>query len=145
MTLTPPFLAIARAHYDIWLSDNPADEKDAMSALETIENAIAEALRESDKNRSEGIEAIKHERDRAQEKVREMFHLLLEARDALPAIQLHAAKLHNVRLDLADRIEACLAPWEIKEDNAAMLEEDKKSAESERMLGIQSLLDRPTQ
>lgn len=47
-------------------------------------------------------------------KVQQMFHLLLEARDALPAISLASARLHGIRLDLADRIENALEPWEIK-------------------------------
>ena len=46
------------------------------------------------------------------EKVRQAAHLLLEARDALPAIGLTAAKLHGLDLTLADRIEDWLEPWE---------------------------------
>lgn len=49
------------------------------------------------------------------EKFKCMPALLLECRDALPAISLAAARLHNVSLSLADRIETALAPWEIKE------------------------------
>lgn len=45
-------------------------------------------------------------------KVREMIRLLIDCRDALPAISLASAKLHNVDLSLADRIEKCLEPWE---------------------------------
>jgi hypothetical protein len=45
------------------------------------------------------------------EKCKELATLLLEARDALPAITLSSAKLHNIRLDLADRIETALEPW----------------------------------
>jgi hypothetical protein len=40
--------------------------------------------------------------------------LALEARDALPAIPLHSARLHNVSLTLADRIEDKLKPWLIE-------------------------------
>ena len=47
-------------------------------------------------------------------KLNDMARLLLECRDALPAISLTSAKLHNVSLSLADRIEACLEPWEDK-------------------------------
>jgi len=47
----------------------------------------------------------------------EMADLLLEARDALPAISLHSARLHNVSLSLADRIETCLEPWRVPDDN----------------------------
>ncbi|UEM08022.1 hypothetical protein JL101_035825 (plasmid) [Skermanella rosea] len=48
-------------------------------------------------------------------KCEEMFDLLLEARDALPAISLASARLHNVDLSLGDRIEDCLAPWRVEE------------------------------
>lgn len=44
-------------------------------------------------------------------KCREFMTLLIEARDALPAISLASAKLHNVSLSLADRIESSLEPW----------------------------------
>jgi hypothetical protein len=47
------------------------------------------------------------------EKYKPMPALLLEARDALPAISQASARLHNVRLDLADRIEAALEPWRV--------------------------------
>lgn len=43
----------------------------------------------------------------------ELAKLLIECRDALPAISLASARLHNIRLDLADRIEEALKPWEI--------------------------------
>lgn len=46
-----------------------------------------------------------------EEKCMEMARLLLECRDALPAISLASAKMHNVDLTLADRIEGCLEPW----------------------------------
>lgn len=52
--------------------------------------------------------------EECQEKIKEMFNLLLEARDALPAISLASAKLRGIRLDLADRIEAALEPWRIE-------------------------------
>ncbi len=48
-------------------------------------------------------------------KVREMITLLIECRDALPAITLTQAKLHGVDLSLADRIGDCLEPWEEKD------------------------------
>ena len=51
--------------------------------------------------------------EECQEKIKEMFNLLLEARDALPAITLTSAQLRGIRLDLADRIENCLEPWRI--------------------------------
>lgn len=48
------------------------------------------------------------------EKIKEMAQLLLECRDALPAITLTSAKLNRIDLTLANRIEDCLAPWLIK-------------------------------
>ena len=50
------------------------------------------------------------------QKCNELARLLLECRDALPAISLASARLHNVDLALADRIEHALKPWRIKED-----------------------------
>lgn len=44
-------------------------------------------------------------------KITTMARLLIECRDALPAISLTAAKLHRVDLTLADRIEKELEPW----------------------------------
>lgn len=49
-----------------------------------------------------------------EEKCRELAKLLLEARDALPAISLTAARLRGIDLSLADRIEAALEPWREK-------------------------------
>jgi len=49
------------------------------------------------------------------DKMRDMIALLIQCRDALPAISLASAKLHNVPLDLDKRIEACLEPWRIDE------------------------------
>lgn len=46
-------------------------------------------------------------------KLKEMFNLLLEARDALPAISLASAKLRGIDLTLADRIEEAMKPWEV--------------------------------
>lgn len=46
----------------------------------------------------------------------ELARLLLEARDALPAITIERMRLHNVSPTLADRIEDALEPWEIKND-----------------------------
>lgn len=53
--------------------------------------------------------------DNPEEKCRELAKLLIEARDALPAITLASAKLRGIDLALADRIEAALDPWKIKE------------------------------
>lgn len=46
-----------------------------------------------------------------EEKAIELAKLLLEARDALPAISITSARLHNVDLTLADRIEDALEIW----------------------------------
>ncbi len=48
-----------------------------------------------------------------EEKIKEMALLLIECRDALPAIKLTAAKLRGLDLTLADRIEDCLLPWQV--------------------------------
>ena len=47
------------------------------------------------------------------EKIKQAFHLLLESRDALPAIPMSAAKLRGLDLTLADRIEDWLEPWRL--------------------------------
>ncbi len=44
-----------------------------------------------------------------------LAHLLIECRDALPAINAASARLHHVRLDLADRIDSALEPWAMRE------------------------------
>ena len=49
-------------------------------------------------------------------KMAEMIWLLIESRDALPAITKLAARIHNLDLTLADRIEDCLEPWELPEE-----------------------------
>lgn len=49
--------------------------------------------------------------DVTEEQVLKMLELLLEARDALPAINVVAAKMYNIDLTLADRIENTLEPW----------------------------------
>jgi hypothetical protein len=46
-------------------------------------------------------------------KCEELFVLLLEVRDALPAISLTSARLHGVSLTLADRIEKAIEPWKL--------------------------------
>jgi len=47
------------------------------------------------------------------QKCNELAKLLLEARDALPAISLASAKIRGIDLTLADRIEQALEPWRI--------------------------------
>lgn len=49
-------------------------------------------------------------------KCNELARLLLEARDALPAISLASARLHRIDLSLADRIEDALEPWRLPEN-----------------------------
>lgn len=61
---------------------------------------------------SETSEAIE---DKA-EKLDRMCRLLIECRDALPAINRVSAQLHNVKLDLGHRIEHELEPWEVPND-----------------------------
>jgi hypothetical protein len=46
------------------------------------------------------------------EKCDELARLLIECRDALPAISMASARLHGVSLSLATRIESALKPWE---------------------------------
>lgn len=48
-----------------------------------------------------------------QAKLKELLPLLLECRDALPAITIDRARLHRVDLTLADRIETALEPWKV--------------------------------
>ena len=50
-------------------------------------------------------------------KCSQLAKLLIECRDALPAISLVSARLHNVDLSLADRIEEALKPWELTEED----------------------------
>jgi len=50
------------------------------------------------------------------EKCNELARLLVECRDALPAISLASAKLHHIDLALARRIEDALEPWLIKDE-----------------------------
>ena len=50
-------------------------------------------------------------------KCADLARLLIECRDALPAINLASARLHGVRLDLADRIEQALEPWRAADDD----------------------------
>lgn len=52
-------------------------------------------------------------------KCKELAKLLLEARDALPAISLASARLRGIDLSLADRIETALEPWRVKEEEVA--------------------------
>lgn len=55
----------------------------------------------------------KMSRAELEDRCKRMGRLLVECRDALPAISLASARLHCVNLDLADRIEAALEPWKI--------------------------------
>ena len=46
-------------------------------------------------------------------KCNELARLLIECRDALPAITIASARLRRIDLTLADRIEVALRPWEV--------------------------------
>jgi hypothetical protein len=46
-----------------------------------------------------------------------LVRLLIECRDALPAISLASAKLHGLDLTLADRIDRAIEPWKTSEDD----------------------------
>lgn len=54
-------------------------------------------------------------------KCKEMFLLLIECRDALPAIPLTAARLRGLDLRLGDRIDDCLKPWAVPPDTPGAL------------------------
>ncbi len=49
-------------------------------------------------------------------KCNQLARLLIECRDALPAITDVRARLYGVDLSLADRIEEALKPWEVPAD-----------------------------
>lgn len=49
-------------------------------------------------------------------KCHEMLLLLVECRDALPAISFASAKLHGIDLSLDKKIENCLKPWEVEDE-----------------------------
>ncbi len=51
-----------------------------------------------------------------EEKSVELARLLLEARDALPAISITSARLHGIDLTLAERIESALEIWQDDEN-----------------------------
>lgn len=50
-------------------------------------------------------------------KVQDILELLIECRDALPAISMTAARLHYISLTLGDRIDECLEPWATTESD----------------------------
>jgi len=56
-------------------------------------------------------------REDLEAKIKEMFYLIIECRDALPAITMTAAKIHKINLSLANRIDECLIPFETTEDD----------------------------
>jgi hypothetical protein len=58
---------------------------------------------------SEGIE-------NKAEKLDGMARLLIECRDALPAIKQHQLRLYNISPTLADRIDETLEPWVVPSD-----------------------------
>ncbi len=53
----------------------------------------------------EEFDKLKEDRNYLHWRLTEIIPLFEEARDALPAIQLHSARLHNVSLSLADRMD----------------------------------------
>jgi len=48
----------------------------------------------------------------------ELVRMIIQCRDALPAISMASARLHNVPLDLDKQIERLLKPWESDSANA---------------------------
>jgi len=68
--------------------------------------------RDSGVEKTERQQAIMDSLDK-EVKIKEMVLLLIECRDALPAITLVSAKLRGLDLSLADRIEDCLEPWKV--------------------------------
>ena len=52
----------------------------------------------------------------AEARCKAMARLLLECRDALPAISVVSARLHNVDMSLDRRIEKALEPWRIPDE-----------------------------
>lgn len=53
-------------------------------------------------------------REQLERKVAEMFHLLLECRDALPLLTMKDAQQHKLSLTLDTRIEGALEPWRVE-------------------------------
>jgi len=51
------------------------------------------------------INTLRAERDYLRWKLEQVMPLFQEARDALPAIQVHQARIHNISLSLADRMD----------------------------------------
>lgn len=62
------------------------------------------------------LERFKVENRKLLNKQREMIQLLIECRDALPAISMASARIHGVDLHLGSKIEKCLEPWRVKEE-----------------------------
>ncbi len=50
-------------------------------------------------------------------KFKDMLLLIIEARDALPAISMTSAKMHSIDLTLVKRIEDCLEPFVTTDDD----------------------------
>lgn len=76
-------------------------------------------MSEQGKAQSRLLEKLEYSTNRAKvlkNQVRNMAILLIECRDALPAIPMASARLHHIRLDLADRIEKELEPWKISDE-----------------------------
>jgi hypothetical protein len=82
---------------------------DISDAIEVGENTYNQTEGNLEKALHEGIMFYHNTRTES------LARLLIEARDALPAISMTSARLHNVSLSLANRIEQALKPWEIQE------------------------------
>lgn len=50
---------------------------------------------------------------KAAEELWALARLLVECRDALPAISRASAMLNNIKLDLGDRIDQAIEPWKV--------------------------------
>ena len=64
----------------------------------------------------ERLSLIEQKLAQAEAQVNSMAYLLLECRDALPAISIVSAKLHNIDLSLDKRIEKALEPWRVSDE-----------------------------
>lgn len=84
---------------------------------EDFEEGLTEAAAKLRKTNAGGAAFLLRARDeikRLTDKTNSMARLMVECRDALPAISMTSAKLRGVSLSLADRLEAELEPWEVK-------------------------------
>lgn len=90
------------------LEQEAAAYKDAAECRMRERDEARQSLSESVSTEAAWMEKVavaRNERDALRARLAAMFPLFEEARDALTAIPLASAKLHNVRLDLADRMD----------------------------------------